>query len=290
LVFCFFYFHNNVSGRRNKSAEEKYRQILEEYFLKNWRDTPLFSHNIDHHRRVWHYAKELLTDAGRNNKIRIPFSPDKLLIACYLHDLGMAINPGDRHGIYSRELCREFIYETGLSEYEFAGVLTAIKVHDRKESISTDNYPDLISFLTIADDLDAFGYIGISRYLEIYLTRGILPADIGYKIRTNALRRFGNFRSAFGNSPTLFKKHAGRFKILDDFFINYNKQIEEPALDFNNLSGYACVVSLVSEMINDKVASIDSLTFSNRYSNDPVVKKFRKHLKSELSSGTINRA
>jgi HD superfamily phosphodiesterase len=269
---------------RIKSAEENYRQILEEFFLKKWGDTRLFSHDIDHHRRVWHYAKELLSETGKNKNIRITFSPDKLLIACYLHDLGMTIDQGDRHGIHSSDLCREFVYQNGLSEYEFSGVFKAIKDHDRKESISSDNYPDLVSFLTIADDLDAYGCIGISRYLEIYLKRGILPADIGYKIRTNASIRFANFKTTFGNIDTLFKKHSGRFKTLDDFFNYYIQQVEDPGFDSNNLSGYACVVELVSEMINEQVASINALILSKKFSDDPLVKKFKAQLDSELST------
>jgi HD superfamily phosphodiesterase len=277
----------NLEGRI-ESAEKKYRQILEEFFLKKWGDTRLFSHDIDHHRRVWHYARELLSETGRNKKIRITFSPDKLLIACYLHDLGMTIDQGDRHGVYSSYLCREFVYQNGLSESEFSGVLTAIKDHDRKEIISTDNYPDLLSFLTIADDLDAYGYIGISRYLEIYIKRGILAADIGYMIRTNASRRFDNFKTTFRNSNALLKKHSGRFKILDDFFNNYNKQVEGSGLDNNNPSGYACVVELVFEMIKEQVVSIDALIITKRFSDDPLVKKFKAQLNSELSSAAKN--
>ena len=33
------------------------------------------------------------------------------------------------------------------------------------------------TILSVADDLDAFGFTGIYRYLEIYLTRGINPED-----------------------------------------------------------------------------------------------------------------
>ena len=38
---------------------------------------------------------------------------------------------------------------------------------------------DLLTILSVSDDLDAFGYIGIYRYTEIYLTRGIDPEKIG---------------------------------------------------------------------------------------------------------------
>jgi HD superfamily phosphodiesterase len=267
-----------------ESAENKYRPILEEYFIKTWGDTALFSHDIEHHRRVWHYGKELLSEAGKNINNIIPFSPDKLLSACYMHDLGMAIDASDRHGIHSSNLFREFIAENGLSESEFAGVLTAIRDHDKKEDISAHRSPDLIGFLTIADDLDAFGYIGISRYLEIYLLRGISPSEIGYKIRDNATKRFANFRSVFGNNAGLFEKHAIRFKILDDFFCSYNLQVKSPSFSSKNFYGNACVVELFSEMIKNHISSFNILSLPHRFSDDHIVKKFTEKLNSELTS------
>ena len=266
-----------------ESAEDKYRQILEEYFIEKWGDTALFSHNIDHHRRVWHYAKELLSEAGKNNIIKIPFSPDKLLTACYLHDLGMAIETGDRHGIHSSQLFREFIAENGLPESEFADTITAIREHDMKENIPAQRFPDLISFLTIADDLDAFGHIGISRYLEIYFLRGITPSEIGHKVRANAASRFANFRSVFGNNSGLFKRHSARFKILDDFFSDYNLQVESTSFNTESICGNAGVVELFSEMTRNHISSTDILSLPHRFSDDPIVADFTEKLNSELT-------
>jgi len=218
-------------AERIESAEDKYRQKLEEYFIKRWGDTALFSHDITHHRRVWHYAKELLSEAEKNEGPGISFSPDKLLIASYLHDLGMSVDFSERHGIHSSNLCREFISINGFSESEFDGVFFAIENHDNKEYSLKDNSVNLLSLLTIADDLDAFGHIGILRYFEIYLKRGIHPSEIGYKIRDNASKRFGNFRSVFESNEVLFLKHYSRFMILDDFFKDYNLQIGDPSLN-----------------------------------------------------------
>jgi hypothetical protein len=196
----------------------------------------------------------------------------------------MAIDSGDRHGMQSSNLFREFIAENGLSEAEFADTLTAIRDHDNKENISANRFPDLISFLTIADDLDAFGYIGISRYLEIYLLRGISPSEIGYKVSDNATRRFANFRSVFGNNAGLFKKHAVRFKILHDFFSSYNLQVESPSYNSKNFYGNACVVELFSEMTRNHISSINILSLPHRFSDDNTVKNFTKKLNSELTS------
>lgn len=267
-----------------ESAEDKYRQILEEYFIKKWGDTALFSHNIDHHRRVWHYAKELLSEAGKNNIITIPFSPDKLLTACYLHDLGMAIETGERHGMQSSKLFREFIAENGLPESEFADTITAIRDHDRKENIQDQRFSDLLSFLTIADDLDAFGHIGISRYLEIYFLRGISSSEIGYKVRDNAARRFANFRSVFGNNSGLFKRHMARFQILDDFFYSYNLQVESTSFNNESICGNAGVVQLFSEMTGNHISSTDILSLPHRFSDDPIVADFTEKLNSELTA------
>ena len=229
--FAFVILSRMNLAERIESAEYKYRQKLEEYFIKKWGDTALFSHDITHHRRVWHYAKELLSEAEKNEGPGISFYPDKLLIACYLHDLGMSVDISERHGVHSSNFCREFISINGFSESEFDGVFFAIENHDNKEYSLKDNSVNLLSLLTIADDLDAFGHIGILRYFEIYLKRGIHPSEIGYKIRDNASKRLTNFRSVFGNNYGLYLKQYSRFMILDDFFKDYNQQIGDPSLN-----------------------------------------------------------
>jgi len=208
-----------------KSAEEKYLQILEEFFIEKWGKTLLYSHDIDHHRRVWQYAKELLEEISSEIIDTTPEFPRKLLIACYLHDLGMTVDSEVRHGIHSRELCRSFLLKNNLSESNYNDVLDAIEHHDDKEyKKNWFNNNEVLKFLTVADDLDAFGYIGIYRYLEIYIARGIQPAIIGHEIRKNALKRFHNFELNFGTYPELIERHRKRFLILDEFFAGYVKE------------------------------------------------------------------
>ena len=43
--------------------------------------------------------------------------------------------------------------------------------------------------LSVADDLDAFGFTGIYRYSEIYLMRGINPNQLGHLIIENAAKQ-----------------------------------------------------------------------------------------------------
>jgi len=57
-----------------ESAEKKYKQILEDFFISVYTEKHLSSHGIDHHRRVWNYAKDLirLTPLKNNGQISPP--------------------------------------------------------------------------------------------------------------------------------------------------------------------------------------------------------------------------
>lgn len=207
-------------------AEKTFKYPLEIFFTETWGNTHLFSHDIDHHRRVWRYAKELLEEIDSHGGTFEPAFPGKLLIACYLHDLGMSVVPDVRHGIHSREICRLFLQKTNLDESESGDLLDAVEYHDNKE-YSTNNSVknEILRLLSAADDLDAFGYIGIYRYIEIYLARGIRPELIGFEIKRNALGRFRNFELNFGDYPKLISKHRKKYLILDNYFTRYNKEI-----------------------------------------------------------------
>ena len=87
-------------------TEKKYLPELEAFFLDKWGETKLWSHDLSHHKRVWNYAKEiLLLYDDQADKLFV----DKLLITCYLHDLGMSIDPGSKHGLSSKMLSAEFL-------------------------------------------------------------------------------------------------------------------------------------------------------------------------------------
>lgn len=264
------------------SAENKYRQILEDFFLKTWSATVQSSHNIDHHRRVWHYAKELLAVATDLQIISNPVQPEKLIIACYLHDIGMSTDPGIKHGRHGSELCREFLAKNHINNTDFGEVLHAIENHDDKD-YSDPSAPDpLLAILSVADDLDAFGRIGIFRYSEIYLTRGVPPNLTGYRIIENAGKRFRNFETLFGRSAAVFKKHQQRYLLLDDFFNRYNIESSRFTFGNNEPSGYRGVLEIISGMINLNIPPEMILSGRNRYSGDPVISNFLVGLSNEL--------
>ena len=204
-----------------KAAEGRYLALLESFFNARWRDTRLWSHDLSHHRRVWQYAKELLSftyNAQEEDVI------DELLIACYLHDIGMAEDRGEKHGINSRKLCEKFLAGINKHPDDFADLLNVIECHDNKSYSGSPVQGRLFLLLSAADDLDAFGYTGIYRYLEIYLARGIEPGKIASLILKNATSRFEYFERNFGNYPELISSHRKRYNVLRDFFQNLESE------------------------------------------------------------------
>jgi hypothetical protein len=204
-------------------TEKKYLPELEAFFLEEWGETKIWSHDLSHHTRVWNYAKELLQ--SYSDHVDKHFV-DKLLITCYLHDLGMSIDPGSKHGHHSKLLCEKFIRENNMNMQDYQDVFAAIEDHDNKEYSDSPSDNRLLIFLSVADDLDAFGYIGIYRYIEIYLARGVRPDKIGPMIRENASRRLRNLESIFGGFPELIEKHRMRYLVLENFFKEFGSELE----------------------------------------------------------------
>jgi HD superfamily phosphodiesterase len=175
------------------SSESKYMKILEEFFNVIFDCSFLPSHGIDHHKRVWYYAKEIMMKLDIHDFELDEFLSDKLIIASFLHDTGMAIDTGFRHGTESRKICERFLKERNLSTIEFSDILDAVENHDYKEYTVINKPENLLTILSVADDLDAFGFIGIYRYLEIYLARSKPLDELGNLIIENSEGRFQNF-------------------------------------------------------------------------------------------------
>ena len=261
------------------SAEIKYRRILEEFFSSLWGETTLYSHDINHHRRVWQYVKEiLLLQPDKEDE------PEKLLMASYFHDLGMVSEPGFRHGARGRELFAEFLRTRNLFPDDFADVLEAIEHHDDKEyrNYAVD-HNRILKILSVADDLDAFGYAGIYRYLEIYIARGISLTNVGHEIRENADSRFRNFRKGFRKYPEFFSRHRKRYHIIDSFMSAYNAQIgDSHADDYNENMEYQ-IVSMVSEMVKRGINPSGIKELCHDPGIRPGIRDFLDRLDNELN-------
>ncbi len=265
-----------------ESAEKQYKQILEEFFFSVYHEETLVSHGIDHHRRVWQYSKELLKEIQLPENNQSSKLPAHLIIACYLHDIGMSVNPGVKHGIYSRKLCQLFISRYKLTQNDFTDVLNAIENHDNKD-YSGGPMNDLLTILSVSDDLDALGYTGIFRYSEIYLTRGILPEKIGDMVRENVRKRFDNIVNIFGENSEFSDRHRKRFNIIDDFFSKYNEELTSYHFRTENPYGYCGVLEIIQFMMNNNLHLKDIFREPEKYSSDPLVLWFMGELENELS-------
>jgi hypothetical protein len=266
------------------SAELRFKQVLEDFFVSVYDEKKLFSHGIDHHRRVWKYARELLSTRLIQSKLRLACDPSKLIIACYLHDIGMSIEPGPRHGIQSRELCLQFLRKNNLQVNDYEDVLETIGNHDNKEYTAGRSSNDLLRLLSVADDLDAFGFAGIYRYSEIYLMRGINPNQLGHLILENARSRFKNFEDIYGARNFYVQFHRKRYGILTSFFTQYNKRADSWNFISDAPESYCGVIQLFMLMIRNRMAIDDLFTEAEIYQDDIIIGPFMNGLKSELSS------
>jgi len=269
-------------NRTIDSAELQFKQILEEYFVSVFDENLLFSHGLNHHCRVWNYAKELIILAAENSPVIEPDLPEKLIIATYLHDAGMSVDQGIRHGIHSRDLCLRFFRTYNLDENMYPDVLQAIENHDNKEYQETAGDPELLTLLSVADDLDAYGYAGIYRYSEIYLKRGLAPSGIGSLIRENAAKRFGNFRSKYESSGEFFEKHKKRYELLDNFFSEYNSQIEDYKFGSGHPHGYPGIIEVFIDILNDRREQKEVFGNPEAFSYDNIMSSYFKGLNNEL--------
>lgn len=261
-----------------ESAEKQFIQILERYFISIYDEKKLPSHGLSHHRRVWTNSKKLLLSLPERHQIhpRLPFT---LIIACYMHDLGMTIDHGPKHGKQSMELCRAFIRDYQLEEDDFPGLQHAIQEHDNKNYTLTNDI-NALSILSMADDLDAFGFIGIYRYTEIYLLRGIEPIDLGHKIRSNAFQRFEHFRKIFEYSGGFFEEQKRRYLVLDGFFEAYDKELACSPVPVNGLH-YGGLIRILTDIISER-RNIEDACLSDLTGN-PVAQWFFKGFSEEIS-------
>ena len=197
-----------------EKAENDLRASLEEFFTSVYPSGQLVSHGLEHHRRVWEYAKELLRNVYALKPGTDPNFVNKLIIACYLHDIGMSVEKGERHGRHSRKICDNFLAKNSPGSSFYEDMLHAIEHHDDKDYKGSKTENEILSILTAADDLDAFGPDGAERYLEIYRLRGIPEDELKDRIIANARNRFRNFELSFSGFPGLISEHKKRYESL----------------------------------------------------------------------------
>ncbi len=256
-------------------TERKYRPLAESACYNYFNNKGPFSHGPDHHSRVWTFAGEILL-AIEKSGISISINVvEALFFAVWFHDTGLTIDRGEIHGIHSRNILTAFLKKEGINIVMNNEMLYAVEFHDRKEDVYTGNPHDIHTVLSVADDLDSFGAIGVYRYLDIYSRRSVPLSEIITRIRKNMRTRYDNFMSMYDHIPLLPVKHTARFNVANDIL---------NSLDQNGSDGPGPLSRLLSILESEGDIPVTELT--NKYlstEDDPMVNDFMASLRNELS-------
>ncbi|MFC2099164.1 HD domain-containing protein, partial [Bacteroidota bacterium] len=215
-------------------AETQWLSLLQKHCKQIFDGVFLPSHDHLHHLRVWSHARTLLLLLDGSGIELPPTLPEELIMAVFFHDVGLARTPGVLHGQESRKLCEEFVKDLGSGHMSpgresLNRILHSIEHHDDKSlktsipRFSKGAPPDLLSLLSASDDLDAFGRMGIYRYAEIYLLRGITPTQLPGRVCTNVQNRFNNLQNAFGEFEEFINLQENRFRQVYDFYLSLSQ-------------------------------------------------------------------
>ncbi len=202
-------------------AEEKWLLELAEHCRELFSGVFLPSHDHRHHIRVWNFACEILL-AMDETGIPIPAElPEQLIIACLYHDVGLTVTRGEKHGAESVRLLKK-LGPLKFQHLKVQPLFHAIEHHDDKsysEGGNRDDMPGLPEVLSGADDLDALGAIGVYRYAEIYLLRGIPGKELPGRVLDNLNGRMRMLKRIFGRLPGFMERHAKRYDVTRDFYM-----------------------------------------------------------------------
>jgi len=222
---------NSTIAERIYRVEEQWLDLLVAHITKLFSDTFLPSHDQDHHRRVWNIGKTLLVILDENNFTVDDDLVEGLLLASWFHDTGMVEDSGEVHGAIGRKLCEKFLSSNRARKPALYGeILEAIEQHDAKDQ---SVYPDLVQgkppailwALSLADDADALGRVGVYRYTEIYLNRGVESKLLGIKVLANLDRRYRNITKSCAAIPALPGAFRPGYDYIVQFFNLYNQQM-----------------------------------------------------------------
>ena len=272
------------------NVEQKWLKTLFKVCRDTFSDSFLPSHDETHHYRVWLIARELISELGTQD---IHFSEtdiEKILIAVFFHDVGMAKNLDKEHGKISRDICENFFKINpekkirGLNE-----VYEAIEKHDDKEyknNIHLHKDPkNLFSILSVSDDLDAFGIIGIYRYAEIFLMRNININELPDRVLDNITHRYHFFQKNYGSLTSFSEKQEARYLTIKTFYETLQKQLTDKANSSSIRYGPLGVINFIIQFVLERKSSPEVISkHFIKNAEDLFVKEFFKQFNLEILS------
>jgi len=263
------------------TVEKKWLNILSRQNKELFKDSWLPSHDHDHHSRVWKIAKKLLHYLHGTVYEYDEAFVKKLMFAVFFHDTGMVHTLEKEHGRESRYLCSKFISDNDIhfAKKDENDLFNAIERHDDKEYKSSleKNSFSLYHILTIADDLDALGAIGVFRYFEIYHHRGMSTAVFSREAKSNLTGRFNHFNQVFADHPELVIKFKPGYSYAKNFF--------EACI--NKSESHMQVLTILKKSIIVQKKTLNEVALDNAGSADKIIAGYFKRVLEE-SAKTSN--
>jgi hypothetical protein len=237
-----------------EDAENRWQGPLIAHAREVFSGTFLPSHDHTHHQRVWNISRALLEQIDAFSSHLDASLVEGLIVAAMFHDLGMAVIRDKEHGRVSREMCEAYFHANKLDPpARYGEVLDAIERHDIKEDrvyfgITAEEPPDLLTLLSLADDLEALGAIGVYRYSEIYLARGMKLKELGVNVLGNASTRFNHVSKSCAMCPHILRDYRSEYTYLVSFYDRYNQQLLVETDPENVKSGYIGIVNTIRRL------------------------------------------
>ena len=234
-----------------RQAEDRWLDLLYSNAKRLFRSNTLPSHDHTHHMRVCNLSNTLLREIATFTSGIDGSLAEGVLIAAFFHDLGMVSSTREDHGRLGREYCEQWFRNSGHKHPgRFGEILRAIELHDRKEekiyeSFEPGRTPEILAILSVADDLEALGTIGIYRYAEIYLRRDIPLGELGSRVLSNASRRFQKLEIACALCTVLLDRFREEYIELCEFYEQYQAQVEQEPVAEDVRSGPLGVINYI---------------------------------------------
>jgi HD superfamily phosphodiesterase len=272
-------------------AEDHWLEKLKIFLEVLFKDTFLPSHDYSHHLRTWKAAKEILLEIAEFNVQLSDEFVEAVLLASLFHDTGIIETRGIKHGEKGKNIYLKYIAENCQKEPAMhSKIASAIEMHDQKTEnlfipFHWDKIPDLLTLVSIADDMDAMGTIGIYRYAEIYLHRSTPMKSLGMVLLENISTRYNNFSKASSLVPSLLRKTKPRYQEVISFYDNFNQQLLTETDPLKVFYGHIGIVNYIRDF--SIVGKIHPVNFPSALENFEVSKYIMNYfirLKEQLEA------
>ncbi len=272
------------------NAEKNWLEELKLFLQELFSETFLPSHDHTHHIRTWNNAKIILREISEFNVSLSQDFVNAVILSSMFHDTGIIETRGIAHGRKSKSIYLKYIAENcDVPPAMHDKIAHAIEYHDQKTlnlfvPFHWNKPPDLLTVMSIADDMDAMGIIGIYRYAEIYLHRSTPLKSLGMVLMENVSVRYNNFSKACTLFPSLINKTKPLYQEIITFYDNYNQQILAETNPLKVYSGHIGIINYIRNFsIIGKINPMDFNQSLENFQLGKYVSDFFEKLETQLA-------